>query len=246
MSKILKTASAVAIALTTMAAVVGTDVTQAFDNGANAQVEAADTTVMGDADTKESYIDIQDEVAADVESVDADASAEKSEEADAAPLMVQPLPASYYEPKPEPVKPAKVTASSLRDLMREYSSEGSLSKEMHCLAGTVYFESKGESLKGQLAVARVVIARTESSRFPNSYCGVVYQRSQFSFIRRGKMPRINKSSKAWNNAVKIARIANDEAWKSDVEGALFFHAKYVSPGWRLTRMATIDNHIFYR
>ncbi len=137
-------------------------------------------------------------------------------------------------------------AGSLRELVRQQSTAGALSKEMQCLAGTVYFESKGESLRGQLAVARVVMARAKSSRFPDSICGVVYQRKQFSFVRGGKMPWINKSHQHWRNAVAISKIAMNDAWKSPVEGALFFHARYVSPGWRLTRMATIENHIFYR
>ena len=137
-------------------------------------------------------------------------------------------------------------ASSLRELVSQQSVHGELSKEMHCLAGTVYFESKGESLEGQLAVARVVLARAASSRFPNSICGVVYQKSQFSFVRGGRMPRINKGHRHWRNAVAIAKIAMNDGWKSPVEGALFFHARYVSPGWRLKRMARIDNHIFYR
>lgn len=137
-------------------------------------------------------------------------------------------------------------ASSLRELVKQQSVTGALSEEMQCLAGTVYFESKGETLAGQLAVARVVMARAASSRFPDSLCGVVYQRKQFSFIRGGKMPRINKGHRHWRNAVAIAKIAMNDGWKSPVEGALFFHARYVSPGWRLKRMATIDNHIFYR
>jgi len=137
-------------------------------------------------------------------------------------------------------------AASLNQLVRQQSVEGSLDPEMQCLAGTVYFESKGESLQGQLAVARVVLARVESSRFPDSICGVVFQRSQFSFVRGGKMPAIKTGSRHWRNAVAIAKIAMNDGWKSSVEGALFFHARYVSPGWRLQRLATIDNHIFYR
>ena len=137
-------------------------------------------------------------------------------------------------------------ASSLRQLVRQQSVDGSLDAEMQCLAGTVYFESKGETLQGQLAVARVVLARVASSRFPNSICGVVFQRSQFSFVRGGKMPPIRTGHRHWRNAVAIAKIAMNDGWESPVEGALFFHARYVSPGWRLTRLATIDNHIFYR
>ena len=137
-------------------------------------------------------------------------------------------------------------ASSLRQLVRQQSVDGSLDAEMQCLAGTVYFESKGETLQGQLAVARVVLARVESPRFPDSICGVVFQRSQFSVVRGGKMPPIRTGHRHWRNAVAIAKIAMNDGWESPVEGALFFHARYVSPGWRLQRLAAIDNHIFYR
>ena len=137
-------------------------------------------------------------------------------------------------------------AASLRALVRKQNTNITLTKEERCLAGTVFFESKGESLAGQLAVAKVVLARKESRRFPSTICGVVYQRSQFSFIRGGRMPHINTSKKSWRNAVAIAQIALNDAWDSKVEGALFFHATRVRPGWRLTRLGTIDNHIFYR
>jgi N-acetylmuramoyl-L-alanine amidase len=137
-------------------------------------------------------------------------------------------------------------ASTLRQLVRQQSVEGPLDAEMQCLAGTVYFESKSESLQGQLAVARVVLARVASSRFPDTICGVVFQHRQFSFVRGGKMPPIRTGHRHWRNAVAIAKIAMHDGWESSVEGALFFHASYVSPGWRLKRLATIDNHIFYR
>ena len=140
----------------------------------------------------------------------------------------------------------EIVASTLRQLVRQQSVDGSLDAEMQCLAGTVYFESKGETLQGQLAVARVVLARVESPRFPDSICGVVFQRSQFSFVRGGKMPPIRTGHRHWRNAVAIAKIAMNDGWESPVEGALFFHARYVSPGWRLQRLAAIDNHIFYR
>ncbi len=136
--------------------------------------------------------------------------------------------------------------NTLNALVAATSHSGDLSREMQCLAGAIYFESKGESLAGQLAVGRVVINRSTSGRFPSSYCGVVYQRSQFSFVRGNAMPAINRGSRDWANAVKIAKIAHDNAWPSQVEGALFFHARYVSPGWRLRRVGTIDNHVFYR
>jgi spore germination cell wall hydrolase CwlJ-like protein len=149
-------------------------------------------------------------------------------------------------PKPEEPDAKPINASSLAELVKSHGAASELSTEARCLAGAVYFESKGESLAGQLAVARVVLARSKSGRFPSSICGVVYQPSQFSFVRSGKMPRIDTGGSNWKNAVAISEIALDGSWKSPVEGALFFHARYVSPGWRLKRMGTIDNHIFYR
>jgi hypothetical protein len=145
------------------------------------------------------------------------------------------------EQQDEPIK-----ASSLAELVRAQDTAEPLSAEERCLAGAVYFESKGESLSGQLAVARVVMARAKSGRFPTSLCGVVYQKSQFSFVRGGSMPPIATGSQHWRNAVAISRIALNGSWKSPVEGALFFHARHVSPGWRLTRIGSVDNHIFYR
>ncbi len=234
MSKILKTASAAAIIFTTAAAFIGTDVSFAFDNAKEqlfqAQPEAGELV-------SETVIDLQDETVIPAEDID-----------NGQALTVQPLPENYieYDAEAAAAKNMEINADSLHDMVSAYAQPDSLSDEMQCLAGAVYFESKGETLKGQLAVARVVIARSESGRFPDSYCGVVYQRSQFSFVRGGKMPRIRTTSKAWSDAVKIARIAHDSAWESPVEGALFFHARYVSPKWRLTKMAAVDNHVFYR
>ena len=143
-------------------------------------------------------------------------------------------------------EPAPVTAESLAALVAATPVPDTLDPELRCLAGAVYFESRGESLSGQLAVAHVVINRAESGRFPKSLCGVVHQPSQFSFVRGGKMPAIRESSTLWSNAVAIAQIARNDSWKNQAPGALFFHARHVSPGWRKTRVAQIDNHIFYR
>ncbi|NNC52433.1 MAG: cell wall hydrolase [Erythrobacter sp.] len=139
-------------------------------------------------------------------------------------------------------------ADSLRELVAAMPAAGELSDEMRCLAGAVYFESRGEPLHGQLAVAQVVINRAESSRFPSSYCGVVYQRAQFSFVRGGTMPRIRTGTAAWTRAKAIARIAHQGMWDSEAEDSLYFHATYVKPRWasKKTRRAAIKTHIFYR
>lgn len=123
-----------------------------------------------------------------------------------------------------------------------------MAEEKFCLAQAIYFEARGEPLAGQLAVARVIINRSESPQFPSDYCAVVTQRGQFSFVRGGRIPSAPEGSAAWARAVSIARIAHQDLWPSDADDALFFHASYVRPAWagRKTARATIDRHIFYR
>lgn len=140
----------------------------------------------------------------------------------------------------------QVSAASLDELVAMQATSAPLSRELNCLAGAIYFESKSEPLLGQLAVGRVVVDRSRSGRFPNSYCGVVFQPSQFSFIRGGAMPSVNKNSRDWQEAVAIAQIAHEGTWRSPVEGSLYFHAAHVSPGWRLARAGKVGNHVFYR
>lgn len=157
--------------------------------------------------------------------------------------VVQQLPETVEQAEPEAVR-----AKSLRQLVATTTPSQQLSEQMRCLAGAVYFESRGEPLNGQLAVAQVIINRTESSRFPSSYCAVVHQRAQFSFVKNGRMPSIKTSSQAWKRARAIAKIAHEGLWDSEAADSLYFHAKYVKPRWSRTKIAraTIDSHIFYR
>jgi spore germination cell wall hydrolase CwlJ-like protein len=160
---------------------------------------------------------------------------------------IAPAPVAETQPAPEAQdEPAPRSAGSLAELVAATPMPAAIDEELRCLAGAVYFESRSESLIGQLAVANVVINRAESGRFPSTLCGVVYQRSQFSFVRGGRMPAINTGGQQWRNAVAIAQIARDQSWANKAPGALFFHATHVSPGWNKTRIARIDNHIFYR
>lgn len=142
--------------------------------------------------------------------------------------------------------PALPNAVSLAALVAETPLPAALSREMECLAGAIYFEAKGETLAGQLAVGRVIVARAASGRFPASYCGVVFQPSQFSFVRGKALPSVSHDNRQWQQAARIAVIAHTGAWKSPAEGAMFFHAATVSPAWGKTRVARIDNHVFYR
>jgi len=141
---------------------------------------------------------------------------------------------------------AQQGAPSLSQLVALHAGTETASREEECLAGAVYFEAKGEPLDGQLAVAQVIMNRARSGRFPSSVCGVVFQPSQFSFVRGHGFPAIARGSQNWRQAVAIAKIATDDMWDSSVDNALYFHARRVSPGWRLSRIATIGNHVFYR
>ena len=159
--------------------------------------------------------------------------------------VVQEMPAAIES---ESFAPMPANRGSLSEMVASTDTSAELSDEMLCLAQAVYFEARGESLSGQLAVAQVVINRAESGRFASSYCGVVTQPSQFSFVRGGRIPSANVGSAAWNRAAAIALIAHEGLWRSEAGDALYFHASHVSPRWARARttLATIDRHVFYR
>ena len=165
--------------------------------------------------------------------------------AEVVPVFVE---KEVVQPLPEKSEQPTVDAASLAELVAAMPDRDTLSHEMECLAGAVYFESRGEPLAGQLAVAQVVINRADSGLFPADYCGVVYQRAQFSFVRGGAMPHIRRGSAAWQRAKAVARIAHEGLWESKAGDALYFHATHVSPRWRRSKqaLATIESHVFYR
>lgn len=143
-----------------------------------------------------------------------------------------------------------IHADSLLQLVGDMPvpADTGLTADMKCLAQAVYFESRGQPIEGQLAVAEVVINRAKSDLYPDDYCDVITQRAQFSFVHHGRIPRANESSDAWQRAVAIAEIAQQNLWQSRAADALYFHATYVNPRWahQKTELAQIDAHIFYR
>ncbi len=143
--------------------------------------------------------------------------------------------------------PVPLAPSLEADVARMAAAE-TRGAEEDCLANAVYFEARGETLEGQLAVAEVVMNRARSGRYPATWCGVVVQRSQFSFVRGGVIPAANRSSEAWRRAVAIARIAQSGTTRMLAPNVLWYHANYVRPAWgrRLARSAVVGAHIFYR
>ena len=139
-----------------------------------------------------------------------------------------------------------VPGETLSAMVSRLKSVTPSSREIECLAGAIYFESKSEPLAGQLAVGEVIANRAKSGRFASTFCGVVFQRGQFSFVRGHSMPGIARAGAQWKTAVAVANIVAAKLSSSAAPRALFFHATRVSPQWRATRVATIGNHIFYR
>lgn len=139
---------------------------------------------------------------------------------------------------------APVRAASLPGLIASVDDAAATSDaEMRCLATAVYFESRGEPVEGQLAVAQAIINRTESGRYADTVCGVINQPRQFSFDR-SRTPRAGSD---WETAKAIAVIAIRDLWHEVAPQAVSFHATYVAPKWQgKTRIAQIGRHVFYR
>lgn len=136
---------------------------------------------------------------------------------------------------------------------RVAAAKPSRASELECLTQAVYFEARGESSRGQQAVATVIMNRTKSPKFPSTVCGVVYQGAnrrhgcQFSFACDGRAERVVENT-AWQRARGVAARALSGAVLRDVGGATHFHTTEVAPAWgpRMLRTAQVGLHVFYR
>lgn len=127
-------------------------------------------------------------------------------------------------------------------------------KEQTCLANGIYFEARGESVRGQAAVAQVILNRVRNPAYPNSICGVVYQndnwlnRCQFSFACDGRKKRIDSPAN-YKTAQEVAMaVTAGKIFIPEVGSSTHYYANYVHPGWARTmqKMTKIGLHIFYR
>jgi hypothetical protein len=123
-----------------------------------------------------------------------------------------------------------------------------------CLAEAIYFEARGETVRGQMAVAQVVLNRVFSGKYPNTVCGVVYQNAhrrlhcQFTFACDG-IPDIVREPDMWERAQTIAaEMLDGKLWLPEVGKATHYHASWVRPGWvrEMTKMHRLGVHTFYR
>jgi len=130
------------------------------------------------------------------------------------------------------------------------ASSSALDGEANCMAVAVYHEARGESVEGQLAVARVIMNRAVSGKYPTTWCGVVKQPWQFSFVNphTGYLPSVDQASDAWRRAQGVTKLAMANVVPSLPTDVLWYHANYVAPSWghHLTRFSQIGAHIFYR
>lgn len=127
-------------------------------------------------------------------------------------------------------------------------------REQRCLAAAVYFEARGEPVKGQQAVAQVVLNRVKAPAYPSTVCGVVYQnkkwrnRCQFSFACDGIRDKVT-DKKSYAQAQKVAKsVTSGKSWSRKIGSSTHYHANYVSPKWakKMKRMTKIGRHIFYK
>jgi spore germination cell wall hydrolase CwlJ-like protein len=132
--------------------------------------------------------------------------------------------------------------------------EKSRAKSEKCLTEAIYFEARGEAVRGQIAVAQVVMNRTFSGFYPNTVCGVVYQNKhrhlacQFTFACDNN-PDVVREPDMWDRAKKIAKAMLDgQIWLPEVGKSTHYHAYYVRPSWvsEMTKMYRFGVHTFYR
>jgi spore germination cell wall hydrolase CwlJ-like protein len=149
-------------------------------------------------------------------------------------------------------EPGGLTSIATPPIDRSLQLE-SRASELNCLTQAVYFEARGETQKGQAAVAEVILNRVKHPAFPKTVCGVVYQGAatgrgcQFSFACDGAVERVSEGG-AWNRAHRIAAQVLAGVVLADIGGATHFHTTGVSPAWgdRMRLVTRVGTHIFYR
>ncbi|MFK7939071.1 MAG: cell wall hydrolase [Roseovarius sp.] len=139
---------------------------------------------------------------------------------------------------------------------RDWLAQNSVAKggaQWRCLAEALYFEARGESVKGQFAVAEVIMNRVDSGRFPDTVCGVINQgtgrkyQCQFTYTCDGHAEVISEPA-AFKQVGRVANLMVNGAERPLTKGATHYHTRAVRPKWSKTypRTATIGVHHFYR
>lgn len=155
--------------------------------------------------------------------------------------------------RPAPRDPARVTDTKYTRKWLAELPEADGGAEWRCLAEALYFEARGESVKGQFAVAEVILNRVDSSAYPDTVCGVINQgtgkkyQCQFTYTCDGHPEKINEA-KAWERVGKVSKAMLDGTPRVLTGGATHYHTRSVAPSWsrKFPRTASIGYHHFYR
>lgn len=136
-----------------------------------------------------------------------------------------------------------------------YVTAAEQTRQLECLTRNIYWEAASEPFEGKVAVAQVTLNRMQSGKFPDSVCGVVYQKNvfyekvvcQFSWYCEGnqKMKPIHKP--LWRESEEVAKKVLLEGFRLPVlKDALYYHATYIAPGWNKEKISVIGQHVFYK
>jgi len=148
----------------------------------------------------------------------------------------------------------KVDDLQKREIDPDYMTAAEVEKSLDCLAMNVYREAGHESFEGKVAVAQVTLNRVNSNKFPRDVCAVVYQKSrftervicQFSWYCDSKHRNRPVDDEAYEESYKVAKMVFLEDFRLEsIKDALYYHADYVNPNWKLKRITKIGTHIFY-
>lgn len=151
------------------------------------------------------------------------------------------------EMKMDSLKSQKMETSGVTLQLRE--------KQLECLTRNIYFEAGKESFEGKVAVAQVTLNRAESGLFPSDICKVVYQKNvfmekvvcQFSWYCETNAKTKPMHPEVYDECYSVAKKVLLEGFRLDIlNDALYYHATYVSPGWKKQKITKIGNHIFYK
>jgi spore germination cell wall hydrolase CwlJ-like protein len=148
----------------------------------------------------------------------------------------------------------KIDNLQKREIDPEYMTAEQVEKSLDCLAMNVYREAGHEPFEGKVAVAQVTLNRVNSNKFPRDVCAVVYQKSrftervicQFSWYCESKHRNRPVDDEAYEESYRVAKMVFLEDFRLEsIKDALYYHADYVNPNWKLKRITKIGNHIFY-
>ncbi len=148
----------------------------------------------------------------------------------------------------------KVDDLQKREIDPDYMTATEVEKSLDCLAMNVYREAGHEPFEGKVAVAQVTLNRVNSNKFPRDVCAVVYQKSrftervicQFSWYCDSKHRNRPVDDEAYEESYRVAKMVFLEDFRLEsIRNALYYHADYVDPNWKLKRITKIGTHIFY-